>query len=197
VRLMAKNRDIIPISVFSAGLSAGTTAGGIGATKAAAQQGLQAAMRHLGVRLTSAENNAEKVITEKLREFRDRLFEVVKNEERYFVRDHTLSELAKLGHPYATRRPAYTGLHDVDEAIHRQSEKLFDSMQAFDEPAGPLFAVKIGDDDSLLYWRYLKYGTSKMVPRDLGARIVADHLPEFKKSVSSAVKENVKFGDEV
>lgn len=77
--------------------------------------------------------------------------------------DHTLEQLAKMGHPYAIGKPANSP-HD-DRMVHEQSGRLKKSIRLSlpEEVAPKKFSVYVTSDDPIL--PYLIWGTSKMRPR--------------------------------
>jgi hypothetical protein len=77
--------------------------------------------------------------------------------------DHTLQELAALGHPYSVNKPKDTP-HD-DRLIHEQSGKLRKSIKASlpEEVTSRRFTVYVTTNDPIA--PYLIWGTSRMRPR--------------------------------
>lgn len=114
------------------------------------------------------------------------------------LRDHSLDDLRKLGHPYATRSPQ--DIHDPIFQIHEQSGNLLQSktsgVDGADIDSGVLRAsawVKL--DDSLApYAAFIVYGTSKMIPRPvlMGSRDeVLPQITDFIKANLTNAKVSI------
>lgn len=86
--------------------------------------------------------------------------------ERVTLTDHSLQDLAAMGHPYSTRFGTDTGPHP-DEYLHQQSSKLASNVEPvlIVKKNHVIFGVGI-DDKKVSYIRHLTYGTSRMRPRD-------------------------------
>lgn len=79
--------------------------------------------------------------------------------------DHSLDDLEKLKHPYASDKPEGT-LHGDDRMLHVQSGDLINSLSvhAVEETTKRRFTVYISSDSP--YIKYLIFGTSFMRPRN-------------------------------
>jgi len=79
--------------------------------------------------------------------------------------DHSLKELADMGHPYTTRYPANTP--HADDMIHQQSGTLYANIEKQEDLGLVTSRVEIGVDESKVpYIGDLITGTSKMRPRN-------------------------------
>ncbi len=115
------------------------------------------------------------------------------------LQDHSLEELRKLGHPYATRYGVHgAGLHDPYFQVHSQSGNLLSSKQSgvigADIQEGRLTAtafVKL-DPSIAPYALFLVYGTSKMIPRPIltGSR---DQVFTAMNTIIKTRLKNLKF----
>lgn len=87
-----------------------------------------------------------------------------KVKETISLDDHTLEELRKMGHPYATREGA-PRVHEDDRLVHTQSGHLLNSIKKTEvtQLSGRKYRVNIYSDDPAV--QYLIYGTSTMRPR--------------------------------
>lgn len=105
--------------------------------------------------------------------------------------DHTLEDLAAMGHPY--RRGAIPNVPHDDALIHRQTEGGVGFADSFVSEIR-----EHGDETELAllntapHWQYLKHGTSKMRRRPLGEyldAVIRDELfPEFVDSIRRTLK---------
>lgn len=95
---------------------------------------------------------------------RDVLYSAVK--EKASLADHSLKDLADLGHPYSTRFATDSFVHP-DEFVHTQSGRLVDNIEAISSIDGDIVTVACGVRESRVpYIGYLIDGTSKMRSRD-------------------------------
>lgn len=80
--------------------------------------------------------------------------------------DHTLEDLRKLGHPYATRDPRNP--HDPPESVHRQRGDYLRALTVT-EPHGRSTAIAEGkisiEGDMKQRDRWIQEGTRKMIAR--------------------------------
>ncbi len=77
------------------------------------------------------------------------------------IDEHTLDELANMGHPYGVTKPR--DFPHKDEIVHKQSGALvmgFRVMKVREDKT-----MSIGLSHTVPYIKYLIYGTSKMRPR--------------------------------
>jgi hypothetical protein len=100
--------------------------------------------------------------------------------EKAALTDHSLKDLAKMGHPYGYKsgdsmkigdKSKMTGSTDSgphpDEFVHRQSSNLYNNIERVVELEGDRAIVAVGVDEKKVYYLpYLIHGTSKMRPRD-------------------------------
>ena len=108
--------------------------------------------------------------------------------------DHTLEDLASMGHPYSRRFPKDSGPHE-DALIHHQTE-LGGFVDAFetdiDTTSG---SVRFRLRNTSPHWQYLKYGTKNMRPRPLHEymrdKLVDVILPEFAEAQRRAFSKLV------
>ena len=89
--------------------------------------------------------------------------------ENVSLTDHSLSDLARLGHPYSRARGR--PLHSPNYKVHTQSGKLLGGVYSQVEKAqirgGILTATAIvGIRDSVGHAIHVIMGTSRMIPRD-------------------------------
>ena len=116
--------------------------------------------------------------------------EVTKN---ISLTDHSLKDLAKLGHPYSLK--SGQTLHDPNFQVHTQSGKLLSAQKSgieeADITAGVLKTsawVKL-DQDEAPHAIFVVYGTSKMIPRPVlsGSRdnIIPDVLSYMKSNLKN------------
>lgn len=85
--------------------------------------------------------------------------------------DHTLRDLANLGHPYGLGARDHKPLHTPNYLVHTQSGQMLAGLASDVEPAsvsgGKLLATaKAGINASVEHAKNVFYGTSKMIPRD-------------------------------
>lgn len=104
--------------------------------------------------------------------------------------DHTLEDLAAMGHPYRRRMPINTGPHE-DHFIHRQTEGnvgFVDSFVSRVYRRGDSVFFKLRN--TAPHWKHLKYGTSKMRARPLHrwlSKVAQDEVwPEFVRAQRTA-----------
>jgi hypothetical protein len=83
--------------------------------------------------------------------------------------DHSLSDLAAMGHPYSRKSPQ--ALHDPNWQVHEQSGKMRRGLTSGTEDANVSFGklsaeAYAGINESVEHAPYVVFGTSKMIPRD-------------------------------
>jgi len=84
------------------------------------------------------------------------------------LRDHSLSDLAKLGHPYAARHGSIqtSALGHDEHRVHRHTGRLVNALRMEISPSDPdSWRVRL-DDMAAPEARWVVYGTRKMLPRD-------------------------------
>jgi hypothetical protein len=116
--------------------------------------------------------------------------------------DHSLEDLARLGHPYASRRPnagesrvrSLTG-HDPYYQVHKQSGKLLNSKRSGTtkvsiSKGGNLKAgaFVMLDERKAKHAAHVVYGTSKMIPRP----VLEESRREILKQAMDTIKLNLK-----
>lgn len=107
-------------------------------------------------------------------------------EDLISARDHSLKELADMGHPYAKRDPQNP--HDPPETVHVQDGALISGLRAT-KPTGSSGGVsaKVVNDDPVDVW--VQGGTRTMIARpymervrrEFGADIIAAGEAEFAR----------------
>lgn len=81
--------------------------------------------------------------------------------------DHTLDQLAKMGHPYSTRYAVGNGPHGDDSLVHVQSGTLKQNIVKNENLNTGISSVEVGvSEDSVPYISDLITGTPKMRPRN-------------------------------
>lgn len=85
--------------------------------------------------------------------------------------DHSLRDLAKLGHPYGMGARAHKPLHTPNYIVHTQSGQMLGGLRSGSTPAstsGLRLAAEAfaGILQSIAHAQNVFYGTSKMIPRD-------------------------------
>ncbi len=119
-----------------------------------------------------------RVFSKKLKSKLEKAAEVLqeKMKENASLTDHTLKDLAAMGHPYSLSNPANP--HDPPYLIHEQTGTLKDNIEITSSPQK--FRVTVGvDEDKVHYIPYLIYGTSKMIARDFLSGSFKEALPEM------------------
>lgn len=80
--------------------------------------------------------------------------------------DHSLKDLADMGHPYSTRKSKDSGPHP-DYEVHSQSGTLQENIIKNWYSTNTMAGVEVGVLESdVPYIKYLIEGTAKMRPRD-------------------------------
>lgn len=99
--------------------------------------------------------------------------------------DHSLRELAELGHPYSKKYPADSGPHP-DYDVHEQSGELVSSTVVEVSSVGGNQAVRLVNSSA--HYEYVRYGTRTMRPRDPGGEALADAMPDIKARFAEGVQ---------
>ena len=107
--------------------------------------------------------------------------------------DHTLKDLADMGHPYSRR--SGTSLHDPNYQVHRQSGDLlrgkFSGVETANIISGTLDAAAWVGIQGVDYAVHLVFGTSKMLPRDFLrgslSEVREEALNILRRSLNNAV----------
>jgi hypothetical protein len=111
---------------------------------------------------------------------------------RISLGDHSLDDLAALGHPYARRAPQ--AIHDPQYAVHTQSGELLASKFSGTEDAtvtggGKLTAeAYVGVSESVDHALFVILGTSKMIPRDF----LTGSLEECREQAFDLLRASMK-----
>ena len=110
------------------------------------------------------------------------------------IQDHTLSDLAGLGHPYARRAPQT--IHDPAYQVHVQSGELRDNKYSGTEQAsirgGKLMAQAfVGINERVRHAFYVVYGTSKMIPRDFLIGSLSEVRDQIYKTLKGSLGQAV------
>lgn len=105
--------------------------------------------------------------------------------------DHSLIDLALMGHPYASRSPQR--IHVPSYQVHIQSgEMLAGKVKGVDdaeEIGGQLItAAWVGILESVEHAKYVVYGTTRMVPRDF----LHGSLLEVKEQVLAILRTKLR-----
>lgn len=123
---------------------------------------------------------------------------------KYLPTDHTLEELRQMDHPYARRHGTIQAIHDPVEAIHMQSSgrsgKTGGGISIFKQIAmadwsyknRKVYAIVFTTEEARRIWKFLRAGTTRMLPRDLFGRIVQDHRQGITTEVKRAVERYVR-----
>jgi hypothetical protein len=121
-------------------------------------------------------------------------------DESISLKDHTLKDLAALGHPYARRRPQK--LHEPEWLVHEQSGKMraakFSGVDKAGVSAGKLSASAfVGIRESENYFVFVVFGTTKMIPRDfLNGSVEKERGKIFGKLKRSLNQATIMFRGE-
>jgi hypothetical protein len=93
--------------------------------------------------------------------------------------DHTLKELADLGHPYSTRYPTNYGPHSDDTLVHIQSGELYANIERNEDLNQTHSSIEVGvSEDNVPYIPDLITGTRKMRPRNFIGKAFRDSLDQ-------------------
>lgn len=107
--------------------------------------------------------------------------------------DHSLADLAKMGHPYGFKHPAI--IHDPDEMVHRQTGEYLDALKVSKPSSGAdreIVEGNVGIEGNAEMEqldRFIQLGTSKMRARPWSQYIVDNHGDELAEIVESAVAD--------
>lgn len=105
--------------------------------------------------------------------------------------DHTLEDLAAMGHPYAAAHPANP--HRPEYQVHSQSGQMLGGLisgtsDASFNASGVTAEAYAGITDAVDYALFVIFGTSKMVPRDF----LTGSLEEIRDQVFSLLQNNLR-----
>lgn len=99
--------------------------------------------------------------------------------EQASLTDHTLKQLAEMGHPYSTRYPVDSGPHP-DAFVHKQSGMLYNNIEKEEDLNDTYSTVAVGvSEEKVPYVRDLITGTSRQRPRNFLGGAFRDHLDEI------------------
>jgi hypothetical protein len=101
------------------------------------------------------------------------------------LQDHSLEELAKLGHPYSRRFAVDSFIHP-DSEVHEQSGSVMESTQivADSVPGGRRVRLICTSP----HWIFLRYGTRTMRMRDPAGVTMRDALPKIKARIHREIR---------
>lgn len=109
-------------------------------------------------------------------------------EENASLTDHSLDELARLGHPYAVRNPQT--IHSPEYQVHQQSGRLRDNIETIKVNQ---FTYDVGvDPQAVPYLAAVLFGTRTMVARDFIRGSYNDALPDLREIFNKAVTKSVR-----
>ena len=98
--------------------------------------------------------------------------------------DHTLDQLAKMGHPYSKRYAAGNGPHGDDSLVHVQSGTLKQNIIKNENLNTGISSVEVGvSEDSVPYISDLITGTPKMRPRNF----LGEGFSKVSEAIDSAL----------
>lgn len=116
------------------------------------------------------------------------------------ISDHTLAELAALGHPYAARHGSQgIPIHSPYWLIHTHTGHLLSSKRRGVSDVGISggklqVSAWVGLDETVAFYAlYLIWGTSKMIPRDVlsGSLFNKDFQDRTKEYISRNLRDMV------
>jgi len=104
--------------------------------------------------------------------------------EQAGLTDHTLKQLADLGHPYSTRYTANYGPHGDDSQVHIQSGLLKTNIVKNENLNTALSTIEVGvSEDTVPYIGDLITGTSRMRPRNF----IGEGFRKVKEDVQASL----------
>ena len=104
--------------------------------------------------------------------------------------DHSLKDLAAMGHPYSKREPQV--IHTPDETVHEQSgdyERALRVEKPVSYADGAIVEGEVhiaGDEQQLDEW--IQEGTSRMRARAWADRVMIDHGEEIAAAVEGPIQ---------
>lgn len=108
--------------------------------------------------------------------------------ENASLEDHSLKELEKLGHPYASRNPQE--IHTPSYQVHTQSGDLVDAVS---QRQINQYAIDVGVDETKApHVVHVIYGTSKMVARDFIRGSYLEVIGKIRGIVQRSIRDGVK-----
>lgn len=107
--------------------------------------------------------------------------------------DHTLRELALMGHPYGFTHPQE--IHDPDELVHLQSGKYRDALRKI-SPRGSFGEIVEGeiniDDSQAELDRWIQEGSSKMRARPWMQWVVDQYGEDFADIIEARIQQSLQ-----
>ncbi len=101
------------------------------------------------------------------------------------LQDHSLEDLRKLGHPYASRYGVDSFVHP-DEYIHEQTGDFIRDVHIEDNNVDGVQLVSTSP-----YYKYLRYGTSVMRIRDPASAALLAAIPAIKQRLAVEIKDAI------
>lgn len=99
--------------------------------------------------------------------------------EQASLTDHTLEDLALMGHPYSRRYPTDSGPHP-DKMVHKQSGLLYANIEKNENINVVHSSVEVGvNEQNVPYIEDLINGTSKMRPRNFIGTAFHENIDEI------------------
>jgi HK97 gp10 family phage protein len=123
-------------------------------------------IRNLDLAINNIQNLSTKIINKRLKPSATLACEELDKTVKEYAEltDHSLAQLAAMGHPYSTKSG---GAPHPDEFVHQQSGTLYANIEKINEQDGNKLIVASGVSKSKVpYISFLINGTSKMRPRD-------------------------------
>jgi|GEM_PF-5024047 len=111
--------------------------------------------------------------------------------------DHSLKDLADMGHPYSARNPRT--IHEPDETVHRQSGEYLDALRV-QKPVsyadGAIVEGTVGIDpdnaDMTQLDRWIQTGTTRMRARAWAERVKIDHADEIVAPIEERISAAIE-----
>jgi len=107
--------------------------------------------------------------------------------------DHSLKQLADMGHPYATRSPQH--IHDPEYQVHSQSGVMlagkFSGTERVSIRSGKLVASAFVGIEGVAHAVHVIFGTSRMIPRDFLDGSLQEEAGEARKLLGRSLKNVV------
>lgn len=102
------------------------------------------------------------------------------------LKDHSLKDLAKMGHPYSKRR--FQAIHAPYWKVHIQSGNLLSAVKTGTTLKGQSFTGYVGIDEAIApHAKAVVYGTQRMVARDF----LTGTLKQLEDKIISSLRENL------
>lgn len=104
------------------------------------------------------------------------------------LQDHSLADLANLGHPYSTRFDVDSFIHP-DSEVHKQSGSLVENSHIVSTITPGGCSVKLTNTSP--HYIFLRYGTRYMRMRDPAGETMRQALPYVKRRLTEEIKAAV------